>query len=544
MVALKVKNKITPILITVCLTTILMLSKQNLNLTGEKIYKFTNKIIRNLFENSKINELCKDAGILKKYKKTDNCKNIKNPKLSKYQQKIVDLIRDEDFGGFIKDYLKRIAIFIAYLVLVIVFIGFWISYCVCCCCPCCCYKPKTPDYPLCKKIVALIALICIGLAIIFIIVGFAHVKSFKKKSYGVGCSAMKLVKHFINGLNGDFPGYSFNGLSDIKKELNNLDTIYQDAKDSVPSDPCLNNNADTIKDIQEIIGNNNVDDEQGNIKDIEEKLSDVEGDYFQDIYDFLKDSFYKYLSILLYSFFGVMLFLAVLSIVFICLYYLFPICIWKVFYVIVWNFTMIFIIVIMLVSVLFGVVSYIAKDGVNVAKYIKSEKNLNSNDPIVIKHDDTTTSELINKCFNGDGKIVYKNADITDDELNEYTSRMTDIIECEKNKGSNDVEILEAQKKYLDTLTYFKNRDVCTYVNCDVNIILDEIDSLATKAIIISTMGLLVSIFMGFSVMFGIMAFNKLKKEDDPDKKLESGETTYSDVNATSATEKDINDKK
>ena len=229
MVALKVKKKITPILITVCLTTILMLSKQNLNLTGEKIFKLTNKIIRNLLEASKINELCKDAGILKKYTKADNCKNIKNPKLSKYQQKIVDLIRNEDFGGFIKDYLKRIAIFIVYLVLVIVFIGFWISYCVCCCCPCCCYKPKTPDYPLCKKIVTLIALICIGLAIIFIIVGFAHVKSFKKKSYGVGCSAMKLVKHINDGLNGDFPGKDFDGLNGIITELEDLNDTYKDA---------------------------------------------------------------------------------------------------------------------------------------------------------------------------------------------------------------------------------------------------------------------------------------------------------------------------
>ena len=114
-------------LIALCLTTCFMLLKKSNILDSN--------ILRNLIDQSKRNYLCDKAGsrLTEKYQTDFSEEDIERESLSSAQQSIIDFSRDSSYSN-IKPYLKRVGIFLAFIVLDLIFIFFWIAYCCCCCC--------------------------------------------------------------------------------------------------------------------------------------------------------------------------------------------------------------------------------------------------------------------------------------------------------------------------------------------------------------------------------------------------------------------------
>ena len=87
---------------------------------------------------------------------------------------------------------------------------------------------------------------------------------------------------------------------------------------------------------------------------------------------------------------------------------------------------MFFILIIIIIGVIFGIISFVSKDSVGVMEYIISSENLNKkNNALAIKGDG---SDYLNTCFNYDGqlkKVLNLNSSSIIDNLNilyEYKS--------------------------------------------------------------------------------------------------------------------------
>jgi hypothetical protein len=144
--------------------------------------------------------MCDKAGsrLTDKYKIDFNEESIKTEKLSKAQKSIVDFIRKSSYSN-IKPYVKKCAIFIAILVIDIILIFIWISYCSCCCCSCCLFSSSTPS-KCCSFVLYLIAAICLLAVIIISIIILGVLDSFFDRINGLGCSAFYFLDHARYGL--------------------------------------------------------------------------------------------------------------------------------------------------------------------------------------------------------------------------------------------------------------------------------------------------------------------------------------------------------
>ena len=124
------KNTLKYFFLTLFLTSSLFLLKHS-NLKDSTF-------LRNLFTDKTKSYLCDKAGsrLTNKYNRGFDEERNQDSNLSKAQQSIIDFARDSSYSN-IKPYLKRVGIFIAFIVLAIILIFIWISYCSCCCCSCC-----------------------------------------------------------------------------------------------------------------------------------------------------------------------------------------------------------------------------------------------------------------------------------------------------------------------------------------------------------------------------------------------------------------------
>lgn len=117
--------------------------------------------IRKLFEQNTLNYVCEKAGksLTKKYEGGYEEKEVTKKAPNNYQKAIIDFAKDTKNNN-IKSYLSRLTIFFIILVLDIILIFVWISYCCCCCCNCCCFKKASPPLETCRKTWFIISFIC------------------------------------------------------------------------------------------------------------------------------------------------------------------------------------------------------------------------------------------------------------------------------------------------------------------------------------------------------------------------------------------------
>ena len=155
--------------------------------------------------------------------------------LTEAQQAIIDFARDSKYSN-IKPYLKRVAIFIVFLCLAVIFLFLWISYWGCCCCNSCLFSTSKGGSFM-TLLSYIISVFCLLLVIIFSIIILSLTKPFFRRVNGIFCSTLKFLEHLLNGLGTDYPPHigEWYGLNHAIDRFNNsyqmLKTIDDDLID-------------------------------------------------------------------------------------------------------------------------------------------------------------------------------------------------------------------------------------------------------------------------------------------------------------------------
>ena len=184
--------------LALCITATLMFFK-NSNIFGPQ-----SNFLRNLITASQKNYLCdkSSSDLLDKYKTDFYEESIKKKSLTDSQKAIIDFFRDDSYSN-IKPFVKLCAIFIVFIVLDIILLGLWISYCGCCCCKCCLFGAPSPSKT-CSWIFFVVAVICNLLVIAFSITAIILLSPFFKRINGLGCSTLQTLDHARYGLAPDY----------------------------------------------------------------------------------------------------------------------------------------------------------------------------------------------------------------------------------------------------------------------------------------------------------------------------------------------------
>ena len=163
-------------------------------------------IIRKLFNNEIKEYICNkaDSNLMNKYKNGFDEETMnKKEGLNKEQRALLAYIKNPKYEN-IKLYLKRIGVFIAILVLDVIFIFLWIVLYICCHKKICLFKKDKLTKIKCR-IISSIVFIFNLLVIIFSIIVIILSTSFFKNVNGLGCSFMIFFDHINYGLS---PSYA------------------------------------------------------------------------------------------------------------------------------------------------------------------------------------------------------------------------------------------------------------------------------------------------------------------------------------------------
>jgi uncharacterized protein YdcH (DUF465 family) len=188
---------------------------------------------------------------------------------------------------------------------------------------------------------------------------------------------------------------------------------------------------------------------------------------------------------------------------------------------------MLLIIVCILLSVVFGVLSYLSYDGVRVIQYIISTDNLNNEDPLFI-NSNSYVSKVINVCANEDGnfqKIIQENNEINDaiekmKQITDYNDKINQLnrlncIDEDETARKSIIKVyssLSQQKDHiLNITTLINNISSCDFAKNDEMIILRQIYFSSKIADVISDLSFTLAIFLGISVLAGILFVHRHK---------------------------------
>ena len=490
--------------------------------------------LRNLLDANKKNYVCDKAGsrLTDKYKTDFDEDNVDKKSLSKSQQAIIDFARDSSYSN-IKPFVKKCAIFIVFIVLDIILLGLWISYCCCCCCKCCLFGEAKPS-KVCSCIFFVVALFCYLLIIIFSIIVLALVSSFFKRINGLGCSSFHFLDHVRYGLAPDYSNRvnEWDGLEGVIGKIENTKKIKNDkaifnkiSADSKNIKGTCNLDYDMLKqnasEIERLLDDSfeQLSAGLGDLESLKGDFDDAENDFGDDLYKAMHDHTNKYAIKLYKAIFSLTLIFGILGLGILILFIFFNNTCLKVVYAIIWNISLLLMILVILEASSFGIIGYIFEDGVQVGNYILSRDNFESNDPLVFSADDDDyISDLVDICVNGDGNFtnVIEGGKKASSNLNNWENRkkiITDASESAK-CGASDELTQELRNYYGDLLNVVdqslnaaKNiTDLkCRFAKNDKNILLNEADSAAKSGIALSALGFLIGIFFAISVFCGIL---------------------------------------
>ncbi len=465
--------------------------------------------------------------------------------LNDAQQAIVDFARDRKYSN-IKPYLKRVAIYIVFLCLVVIFIGLWISYWSCCCCNSCLFSTTKGNSKFLPFLFYIISTICFLLVIIFSIIILCLTNPFFRRVNGLFCSSLILLDHLINGFGTHYPQHTsewdglnhvidrFNVSNEMMKTIDNdyINEAYNEAYENCKTETNCDCNPDELEEGRyywyDFYSSSYI------IFDIPTQISKMTGglvildetkiDVGEDIYDFLHDYANRHIKRICIAIFVLTLIIGVLGLIFLSLYYFFKTNIYRIAYIVIWNLSMLFMILAILVSVVFGVLGYIAKDGVQVIQYALSSQNINGDDPIFFKSRNTFVSSLIEECANDDGDFLNS----IEEKILSPDDDLDSEFQEELNELKNSTCSADTKKSLIDYYTALYNGTIitlnataslirikCRFAKNDKNIILNELNSAGKRATVLSTFQFLVGILLGISVLFGILLVHKYKFSQD-----------------------------
>ena len=459
--------------------------------------------------------------------------------LNDAEESLVDYLRDNSYSN-IKPYLKRIGIYIAFLCLAVIFIGFWIAYCSCCGANCCLFSPAHPSPQSTKSIFLLSGIITNILVIAFSIVILCLISPFFSRINGCFCSLLLLLHHINYGINPDYPLHAgtWEGLAGISKKFNEsgkmIDTIDADNIDNLFSEAfnlcnqsdstCNCNSTDMSEDYEffltfyELFHGLRLSQKAKDYLESKKIIDDSVIDKNDDIYDIMHDLVNTHIKRLCIAIFIITLCLAILAIIFLILYYLKNSEIFRILYIIIWNISMLFAILAIVVSAIYGTLGYFLSDTVQIIHYILSEKNTLNEDPILFNNKKQYLADLIEICANGDGTLTKG--------LSEFFLAFGEIVALEFEETKNEIgqytcnnNVKSSMYNFYDniengTLTAFRSGSnifniSCEFAKNDKNIILNEFESAGKRATVLSAFQFLVGVLLGISVLVGILLVHK-----------------------------------
>ena len=541
---MKVTKKSRYFLIALCLTTCLMILKKSNILDSSSNFN----TLRNLIDSAKKKYLCDKAGsrLTDKYKTDFTEDSIEKERLSSAQQAIVDFARDSSYDN-IKPYLKRVAIFLAFIVLAIVLLIVWMTYCCCCCCSCCIFGDAKPNR-CCACISLFTAIICNFLVFLFSIIVLALIGPFFKRLNGIGCSALYFLGHVNNGLAPDYSNRAreWDGLEGLidkvysietqKYGLNSVFTDIDSRQGEFPEGACKNeyiallSSSNDIKTLLDSSFNNLI--ESSAIQDLEgvrDDINSAEDDVVDNLYDSMHDHANKYAIRISKAIFALTLIFSFLGLAILIIFIFFKNTCLKIVYVFIWNISMLLMFLAIIYSAVFGIIGYIFKDAVQIATYILSEENLKSDDPLIFKNNNNYydggyygnndnnnyISDLIEICSNGNGSFtnvieggndLYSNLDSWKAKR-DVLSTARDNLNCQELKPyyTNLINLVDQSLN----MTYNITNVTCSFAKNDKNILLNEADSGGAHGVALAGLGFLVGILFGISVFAGILFVHK-----------------------------------
>ena len=368
--------------------------------------------------------------------------------LNDAQLAIVNFSKNSRYSN-LKPYFKRIAIYIVFLCLVIIFIALWISYCSCCYCNRYLFSPIKEASKL-SFIFYIISAIFNLLVIIFSIIILCLTNPFFRRVNGLFCSTLTLLEHLINGFGTQYPSHTseWNGLNHVidrfaysDELLKTVDdeyinsTFYIAHENCEKETSCMCNTTELeidkyLWDIYFFINYAALDlpTQIGKMKGGLTILDETKVDVGDDIYDFLHDYANKHIKNVCLAIFVLTLIIGVLGLIFLSLYYFLKNEIYRFVYIVIWNLSMLFMILAILVSVLFGVLGYVTRDGVQIIHYTLSSYNLLSDDPIFFKSKNFFISSMIEECANEEGDFLDSLGDDILSSKNESDADFNEIM--------------------------------------------------------------------------------------------------------------------
>ena len=508
-------------------------------------FKNNSNILRNLVIDKARTYSCDKAGsrLLDKYEGGfEEETGDGEESLNEAQQSIIDFIRDSSYSN-IKPYLKRVAIFIIFLVLAFIFIILWITYCSCCLYNCRLFsKVDEPN----KTKPLILFLISSGfslLVIIFSITVLILLNPFFSRLNGLFCSILTLLNHLNDGLSPQYSPHASEwlGLPETaikfdeseqefqKIDFNAIDDLYEVVynKCNLPENDCICKADGVLIDvdynsfyllIRIIFVELGLPSYIAKLIESKNIIDDTIIDIGEDIYDFLNDYGNKHIRNCFIAIFTLTLIIGILSLIFLCLYYFLKKEEFKIIYITIWNISMLLMIFAVVISSFYGVLGYVFKDFVQIVHYALSKNNLESDNPIIFNRKDSFLSNIIDKCANGngvfleviEGGISDLNTEIQDDFQN--TLNIINDITCASEARESIVKLYKLFSKATNqVLAIYEDlfHIRCNFAKNDKNIILNEMKSAGNRAIVISAFQFLIACFIGISILSGILLVHK-----------------------------------
>lgn len=445
----------------------------------------------------------------------------------------IEFLKDESFSNastYLKYLLFRYSLFI---IADFILIFCWVCYCSCCCNPCCCCKGEQgccSKFSYMFSILMFIGLIAIG------VIGIIYGHPLKQNFIEAGCSVFKLFDHFENGFKDDFEkSKEWIGLNNIYSLLNDSENIYNLTLDSDNIKTNLENecknidkaSCDLLEKAYNIINNmkdnynsdtKTIKDSNNQINKFQNGLKDIEDKYINDAYDYLDNYMIKYSHCYIIIFVLVLAF-GLLGFLFLAAYVHTCECI-KCLYVILWNIESLFMIVIVLLGVSFGLLSALSQNIISAVRYSTTSDNFNNSNPIIFNED------LFSVCFNEDG--VLNGLVLLNSSVNENLKGLLEVkdsIEEVFKKNNKLIEKLETLYIIVnETYNLFNNYGInnsisdvinCTFMDTDINIFIDEVkDNLIETSKKMEIIIYAASLCAGLSIIFGIIVINRYKKKE------------------------------
>lgn len=398
-----------------------------------------------------------------KYKNLDS-ETINKLNYSGNDEKLIDYLKDKSMINSIK-YLKTFFVYYSRYSFAISFdimlIFVWLYSWSCFCNPrCCCVGERG----CCCHLSMYITLFMFILLISNGVIGVIFWSPLKSNLAETGCSFDKIFDHLKNGFGEDYEKLKeWSGFDGISKALS-------DSKDIDTSE--LKNKYETINECQNIGTDKKLEESCNNLKtgidiinkidsssiqqletsinlinDFKMEILEVEKNYKDEIISInntLINLSNLYLALfILIILFGALGFFILLSYTQRCKCFL-------VFYIIFWNFEALFMIILVLIGIFFGLIGSFSRNIISLSVYSTSSENLDSQNPIIFNK---SISNYIDICVNKNPTLS-EILNLTKTPINQYNN----LIKIKENVEGNINELENNNENKYDRIKVWLNK--------------------------------------------------------------------------------------